>query len=106
MIKRIFYTLWKIVVTGIVLLFVASHFSTVIHDFSIRYVTHPVRGFYAAVCNTVSIPIFEIGAVLLVLIIPFLAWRYIMSYGGLAPMLIILEVIVLGYFITVGICVK
>lgn len=103
MLKRIFYTLWKLVVAGAVLLFIASHFSTVIHDFSTRYITHPVRGFYAAVCNTVSIPVFEIGAVLLVLAIPFLIWRYVSGFGRITPLLLALEIIVFGYLVTVGI---
>ena len=103
MIKRIFYTLWKLVVAGTVLLFIASHFSTVIHGFSTRYITHPVRGFYAALCNTIPIPVFEIGAVLLVLAIPFLIWRYVSGFGRITPLLLALEMIVFGYLITVGI---
>ena len=103
MIRRIFYSLWKLTVAGAVLLFIASHFSTVIHGFSTRYLTHPVRGFYAAVCNTVPIPVFEIGAVLLVLSIPFLAWRYISGFGRITPLLFALELIVFSYLVTVGI---
>ena len=103
MIKKIFSTLWKLVLSATVLLFIASHFSTVIHDFSTRYVTHPVRGFYAALCNTLPIPFFEIGAVILVLAIPFLIWRYVGGFGRITPLLLSLEIILFGYLVTVGI---
>ena len=96
MIKKIFSTLWKLVLSATVLLFIASHFSTVIHDFSTRYVTHPVRGFYAALCNTLPIPFFEIGAVILVLAIPFLIWRYVGGFGRITPLLLSLEIILFG----------
>ena len=103
MIKRIFYSLWRLAVAGAVLIFIASHFSTVIHGFSTRYITHPIRGFYAALTNTFPIPLFEIGAVLLVLAIPFLMWRYVSGIGRLTPLLLSLEIILFGYLITIGI---
>lgn len=103
MIKKIFSTLWKLVIASAVLLFIASHFSSVIHSFAMRYVTHPIRGFYAALFNTVSFPTFEIGAVILLISIPFFIWRYLYGIGSLKPLVVVLEFIILGYFVTVGI---
>ena len=68
-----------------------------------RYVTHPIRGFYAALFNTVNFPAFEIGAVILLISIPFFIWRYLYGIGSLKPLVVVLEFIILGYFVTVGI---
>ncbi len=103
MVIRFFSYIWKIVIVFLVLLFIASHFSPVIHNFAVLYVTQPARSFYAAVCNTVSVPLFEISAVLLVISIPFVIWRYISGRGGLSVLIRAVEICAVGYIITIGI---
>lgn len=103
MVIKIFSFIWKLVLVFLVLLFIASHFSTAINTFAVSYVAQPARSFYAAVCNTAPIPYFEALAVALLLSIPFVIWRYISGRGSLSVLLRAVELCAVGYIITVGI---
>ena len=103
MLGKIFSLVLKLLLIFLLLLYAASHLSHSIHSFAAKFVAAPVRNLYSAVCNILPIPLFEILAVAVVVIAPFIVWRFLFGKGRLTLLTTAIQLVVIGYIITVGI---
>lgn len=103
MIKKVFSFLWRVFFIFLIVLFIAAHFFEEIYVFAAGKVALPIRNFYSAICNRFPFSVFEIGAMLFLLSIPFIVWRFIKGKGSLSPLTVALQFFLVGYIITLGI---